>query len=1309
MDSELFTTIYNDLLLYSGNLISEWNTQWTLIAVVVLLIIMVIRKDKPVTSLALLFWNGLKKFFNQIRKVNLKPKKLQLTRLFEALELLTGDHKKRYKIPTYIALSNDVDLADLLTNIDAGHREKLILKQHKSDGDKDWFIFDQGCVISHPNPIEIAADLRQYRPERPIDGIIVCLSAERLQKDESIKIDQNAEKIYQQLWKLQQDFGFILPVYLLICDCDRVTGFEQFWKFKDLKHHHDGIFGWSNPNDENKPFEKKWIKQALQGIVNSLRHIHVNFIKDEQSKASTEILLFPNELNQLITPITRFCTTTFGNSSYHRSFMFRGIYFSGKLRESEEHPYLPKFLEELFSKKIFSEANLAYAPEKKLFSSNDKLRLYQYISASIFLAMSTWLIFDSIDLKLQGKNLINKIETVPAVPSSDRKGIQFVGSVLNHISTMDANKLNYGSIPWSWVSNIDDRLVDYFSNNIFGDIIFPAFECKMNEQLLAQINQRTENNHYSEWLENLSSNLEIKGKLTELMQGTEFSRSQVSERFDYLVKNLFNEKLPNSFYKHSTLYFDAIKNKSYYLQNSGLKPLSRKAKRQLCIIEKIDKRKLWNRVKQEVNEQNQYIRQKVAFPKRFFDQLTELQSLPAVMSWDFQAPDFSQALFEYNRWASHMQQYWLLGHSKNNSCQRINQSLQIITRELGTNDINYTRQHQIDCEDNVFQQLEEDNSSYLKGLYDYNEQQYSFSLESEQLLDAINKVASLSFIQVNKPNHFDKNDTDFFWSVEHLNQALHMFEEYQTFANKNYKSIHLPLTDSEKSHNYLAQAVALKQLQLAMLTAISDARTKKLTQFKSDNLQPVNQQEAYLQSHTANFREAMDALINIHNKFKLLNFSESSHWLLQISNAHAFKLLEKVDSIYQDSRLYAPLPKPYWGVHNYTQALFGIVSSDQLKDYLTAQSERINFIAFSYAEPLLTYLKTTDSMSVDYQLFSKWEKTLIELNKQQNKNPANSQNDLEQFFSNQLMVIDQSNCFKETKNLSQQQQNNLFSISQTLISELAKKRCTSFRADKIASEYQQVNKLFIELLAGSYPFSSLTSSGNISPATMKVFISRYPGKSSGLAQRMEVLAWKKQEYEDALDFINNLDASIEFFNTLFGAATNSEGVEIVSEFNVLQQKANQVAHIVNWKFNSGSYFSSYPGAPENIFWLPDDTTELTLNWAINSPFTALAIDGNTRSNQLSYKISGIWSLLEFIQQYRSDTHDSKAMLPESILLNFKAKLSAKNPETTTGKTPDALAYMRLTLYGMDPETKKKTTIKIPEKFPDHAPFIQQGK
>ena len=230
------------------------------------------------------------------------------------------------------------------------------------------------------------------------------------------------------------------------------------------------------------------------------------------------------------------------------------------------------------------------------------------------------------------------------------------------------------------------------------------------------------------------------------------------------------------------------------------------------------------------------------------------------------------------------------------------------------------------------------------------------------------------------------------------------------------------------------------------------------------------------------------ALLSAYDK---LEFKESRTWLLNLSQTHAYKLLQKVDALYQANRIFTPLNNPIWSAHQYNAVLFGINGDGQLQDYLSAQGERANTIALDYAEPLIVFLLNTKGKFVNYELFGKWENTLIELNKYQNKDPSNSLDQLNQFMANQLALVNQSNCFASTAEMVSPEGSDAFSLDHKNIIDKAVQHCNSYKADQIKQEYAQVSTLFTDLLADKAPFTKVEKARNVSPKVMREFLTQY--------------------------------------------------------------------------------------------------------------------------------------------------------------------------------------------------------------------------
>lgn len=506
--------------------------------------------------------------------------------------------------------------------------------------------------------------------------------------------------------------------------------------------------------------------------------------------------------------------------------------------------------------------------------------------------------------------------------------------------------------------------------------------------------------------------------------------------------------------------------------------------------------------------------------------------------------------------------------------------------------------------------------------------------------------------------------------------------------------------------DYFAQGIALKQLQFAMNRYIVQAQVEAIADYHPEHLRPINQQEAYLAASVGNFRKSMNSIMALLLTFEKLEFTESQKWLKKVSQDHAYALLQKVDALYRDNRIYQPLDKARSSAHQYNDALFGISDNGQLQDYIAAQSDRANNIALDYAEPLIVFLLNTKGKYLNYKLFGKWQNTLIELNKKQNKDPANSIDTLESFITNQLAMVDQSNCFEKTKDLTSPSGSDAFSVQQRYIVSRATSHCDSYKADKIKGRYTQVVALFKEHLAGKAPFSRMNDARQVSPQDVKQFLKAYIPLADGLAERIGILAWKDKRNVKAQTFISELDKSAALFNNMLGATDgkNSTGLEIDVEFNVLDKESSFVRHLSNWQIKVGNGQNVYPGTNTPLYWRPGDNINMTLSWAEQSPYKAFAVNGSSRlQNKLQYVSSGTWSILDFINRHKSKVFDSETLNEKSMLLGFGAKVLAKDAQSKSPEPNHLQAFTRLLVYGINPKTEKKVELEIPNEFPDHAP------
>ena len=169
------------------------------------------------------------------------------------------------------------------------------------------------------------------------------------------------------------------------------------------------------------------------------------------------------------------------------------------------------------------------------------------------------------------------------------------------------------------------------------------------------------------------------------------------------------------------------------------------------------------------------------------------------------------------------------------------------------------------------------------------------------------------------------------------------------------------------------------------------------------------------------------------------------------------------------------------------------------------------------------------------------------------------------------------------------------------------------------------------------------------------------------------------------------------------------GLEVDVEFNVMSDYSEFTEHLSSWQLVSGDYQVSFPGTAQSVFWSPNDSISMNINWASQSPYRGFALDGkNTAADVLSYKIDGVWGLLTFLNSYKANEIDNESLVAESRLLKFEASVSSRDGQHATPLPNVMRAFARVTLYGIDTETKQKVALVVPEQFPEFAPQVQDG-
>ena len=316
-----------------------------------------------------------------------------IERLLTALDYLSTRREWRYDQPWVLLLGEQgAGKSSLIASIDS-----LLLKA-KEPRDAElcatgtmWTLCNQGALIDPIGNLPSAAaatkqgmawtgtlaEITALRPERPLDGILLVLSAATLLHPSDEVRTASAENAYRQLCVLQDAIEFTLPVYVLITQADCIDGFSAFWGVQapGVDQH---MFGWSASMLDASQSPANWVSAAFDTIGEELRAAQLRtLIEQEQLDETDPFFLFPVRVEALRAATRDWLNIAFRSTAWRAGFACRGIWLAGSIAAQGAHTSAVrkdvKFVNDLIAKKVLAERYLAYPTRNGLLSRNRAL------------------------------------------------------------------------------------------------------------------------------------------------------------------------------------------------------------------------------------------------------------------------------------------------------------------------------------------------------------------------------------------------------------------------------------------------------------------------------------------------------------------------------------------------------------------------------------------------------------------------------------------------------------------------------------------------------------------------------------------------------------------------------------------------------------------------------------------------------------------------------------------------------------------------------------------------------------------------
>jgi type VI secretion system protein ImpL len=431
------------------------------------------------------------------------------------------------------------------------------LDHSKKDGGR-WWTFEDAVVVEAPTvraPSKNAASeltaaepaqadvseswnnllhlLQRQRPDAPLNGVVVAVSCGDLigsRRKSPEEIAEQAGLLRAFLDRTRRVLGVRLPVHVLVTRCDVVPGFRSFAETLPEARRTD-IFGWSNPNPIEKPFDPAWAEEGVTEVQNALVALHDEMLAaPEVIQDADGLFVFVNEFAEIHDPLVDFLTKLFPPDERRPSYFFRGFSFAGDsseqaakaaARAEDENATLHiameatdaeanslVFTQSLFADKVFKEAGLARTASRVRISRDLRVVLAQ-AAAVIIAAVGVFGLWSALNgvhfgekweqpgLRAQTSELtrslvgtsidLDDIQHSRRAPATDSEATRHtqdaaVIDLVTEMGSVSSSRLRSPFIPTSWVSGLPSDIRSSMQEAM-QTVVLPLVRVRLQERV----------------------------------------------------------------------------------------------------------------------------------------------------------------------------------------------------------------------------------------------------------------------------------------------------------------------------------------------------------------------------------------------------------------------------------------------------------------------------------------------------------------------------------------------------------------------------------------------------------------------------------------------------------------------------------------------------------------------------------------------------------------------------------------------------------------------------------------------------------
>jgi len=1240
--------------------------------------------------------------------------------------------RARYRLPLFVAVGpSRAAIQKAVRGADLSQP----LGEHLSSGGLTWTAFDRASVVEvDPGMILTGHDradrwrgfirlLQRYRPQRPLDGIILVLPASELDNVAEESRRATAEQIRERLAELENALAMTLPVHCIVAEADAVGGFEELGRLLPT-YQLDRPLGYTSPYSSQEVYRPGLVTEAIQSLVERAQILALEALTVDPDKVEKDaLLLFSAGIERLHPGLKSFLDTVMQPGHYARLATLRGIYLTGAVGTVRGHGVpVSAFAKGALQERIFPEYSLAEPTGRRWVGANREVRRAQVAVASL-------LVLALLGLFTQDRILANRVPQAYSLVSAVEKDYERITiartepngaaalfrdrslEFVDRLSRLDGSFLRSVFVPSSWFGQLP-RNLERMQTGAYIEILFRS----IGQSLVGRAEKVTSlppgapsrdpagsQAPYPDY-RTMKTALDRFARLAKQVDHYRALRQGQRDAFALrqITDYLYGIQLPDGFFPDIQL--DTTGSTSTVMRPFAMSRYVEQARTGFLEHHRnfVIDLTLRDRLPSRLRDVRHILAERTQLLENERSGLGRLRKLYTLLS------DL-KGLFDSGRYQWLVAEPPLLDPGYASLLTRVAEN-----RFLGDPVASRMRREALKARRQFRAELMNIRVPDFGPIVILNGQGLALSPKARRVLERLEAFGVIASAAGGEASDLfgDQgertsqsvplpvpSDSYIRWHVPTLKAGARMLDDISRRMAGG--------SNSRAVDRALSGVVRAEKLDV-IVTAVRQAA--KTTPARRD-LVFGGGSEADLRHRVARFRAARPFIDSFLRQLETMGAFQHRDALLRLMGWEAEKILTiasqrlATDTLYglNDGALMA-----WEGGRGLAGHVFDANGRGDLIAYLARQRARLRTLANDYARPAMQFLfdHASDYNPEKLQAFARWRLLLETLQRYDSKAPGNPLQRLETYVLDRMQAITIDDCARAQP---AQAPGGYGYVAQRLkaIASDVQARCLALKGERMRRAYAALAASFNENLSGRAPFVSpaqMDTAPGVPPAALARFIETFDRRmNDGIADPRYWDAAGKAGRVRA--FLDRLDRAVAALRPAIsdGEAGARIAYDVTPAFRVNRAEEVGANQILGWALTVGDRRRTLVNASESITWTPGTRVGIDLTWAKNAPsrptdasdIAGLSIE--QRTARVSY--DGLWSLFALVARHRDPAAVGDAGGGHLLRFDLPVTYTAGGDGGAELEGGRARVFVRLRFQA------NGQTVLLPE-FPTRAPTPQ---